>query len=152
MHSYFLSLAQCNFSTNKTDPDTYTIYRNVFLSTSTLKFVTPFQVVNVAPDSQCICNLVALLFSQFPHTCCSTATASSLKSVYPNISLSSYMEQSFEKLIVTQLVKKFPHFKQPECSLSSSLEPATESYHESLAFGPLRHILLFRPIIMFQLC
>jgi hypothetical protein len=39
-------------------------------------------------------------------------------------------ESPFEKLIVTQLVNKFPPFTEPEGSLSCSQEPSIGPYHE----------------------
>jgi hypothetical protein len=50
------------------------------------------------------------------------------------------MEQSLlEKLIVSKLVRKFPHFMEPGGSLPHSQQPATCPYHEPAQSSPGPH-------------
>jgi hypothetical protein len=57
-------------------------------------------------------------------------------------SLTPYSTVLLEKLTGLQLVKKFPHFIEPEGSLPNSQAPATFLYSEPAQPSPYPHILL----------
>jgi hypothetical protein len=70
---------------------------------------------------------------------------------YVNFQLNPHSRVLLEKLVVAQLLHKFPNFMELEGSLQSSQNPATGPYpdgKESSPFHPSPHPVTFRLILI----
>jgi len=66
-------------------------------------------------------------------------TLSDRKILFRLISVISF--PLFEKMIITQLVNKFPVLMEPRDSLPFPQNPTTETYHEPVEFKKQLHVL-----------